>query len=105
MKWRRCWSWASGFPCWRPSIPPGARAAPTRWRRCGMSSGMFGAFERAVACRYLRARKGERFVSFIAVFSLAGIALGVATLIIVLSVMNGFQRELLTRILGLNGHI
>ncbi|MDI3308743.1 MAG: lipoprotein-releasing ABC transporter permease subunit [Acetobacteraceae bacterium] len=66
---------------------------------------MFNAFERTVAFRYLRARKGERFVSVIAVFSLVGIALGVATLIIVMSVMNGFRQELLGRILGLNGHM
>jgi lipoprotein-releasing system permease protein len=66
---------------------------------------MFNAFERAVAFRYLRARKGERFVSVIAIFSLVGIALGVATLIIVMSVMGGFRQELLGRILGLNGHM
>ena len=66
---------------------------------------MFGPFERLVAGRYLRARKGERFVSIIAIFSLVGIALGVATLIVVSSVMTGFQRELVTRILGVNGHI
>jgi lipoprotein-releasing system permease protein len=66
---------------------------------------MFGPFERMVAARYLRARKGERFVSIIAVFSLVGIALGVATLIVVTSVMSGFQAELQSRILGLNGHI
>ena len=66
---------------------------------------MFNAFERAVAGRYLRARKGERFVSVIAIFSLVGIALGVATLIIVMSVMNGFRHELLKSILGLNGHV
>jgi lipoprotein-releasing system permease protein len=66
---------------------------------------MFGPFERAVAGRYLRARKGERFVSIIAIFSLIGIALGVATLIIVMSVMNGFRQELLGKILGLNGHL
>jgi lipoprotein-releasing system permease protein len=66
---------------------------------------MFGAFERTVAARYLRARRGERFVSVIAGFSLVGIALGVATLIIVMSVMNGFRQELLARILGLNGHL
>ena len=66
---------------------------------------MFGPFERAVAGRYLRARKGERFVSIIAIFSLIGIALGVATLIVVTSVMSGFQTELETRILGVNGHI
>ena len=66
---------------------------------------MFGPFERAVAGRYLRARRGERFVSIIAVFSLIGIALGVGTLIVVMSVMNGFRGELLGRILGLKGHI
>ncbi len=66
---------------------------------------MFGAFERAVAGRYLRARRGERFVSVIAIFSLIGIALGVATLIIVMAVMSGFKDDLLSRILGLNGHL
>ncbi|MCS6930746.1 MAG: lipoprotein-releasing ABC transporter permease subunit [Acetobacteraceae bacterium] len=66
---------------------------------------MFGPFERMVAFRYLRARKEERFVSVIGIFSLVGIALGVATLIIVMSVMNGFRQELLGRILGLNGHL
>ena len=66
---------------------------------------MFNAFERAVAGRYLRARRGERFVSVIAIFSLIGIALGVATLIIVMSVMNGFKADLMSRILGLNGDL
>lgn len=66
---------------------------------------MFNAFERTVAGRYLRARKGERFVSIIAIFSLIGISLGVATLIIVMSVMNGFRQELLSKILGLNGDL
>ncbi len=66
---------------------------------------MFNAFERAVAGRYLRARRGERFISVIAIFSLVGIALGVATLIIVMSVMSGFKDDLLSRILGLNGHL
>ncbi len=66
---------------------------------------MFGPFERAVAGRYLRARKGERFVSVIAGFSLVGIALGVGTLIIVMSVMGGFKTDLLNRILGFNGHL
>lgn len=55
--------------------------------------------------RYLRARKAEGFVSVIATFSFLGIMLGVATLIIVMSVMNGFRAELVTRILGLNGHL
>ncbi len=66
---------------------------------------MFNAFERAVAARYLRARRGERFVSVIAIFSLVGIALGVATLIIVMSVMGGFKIDLLNRILGFNGDL
>ncbi len=55
--------------------------------------------------RYLRAKRHEGFISVIAGFSLVGIALGVATLIIVMSVMNGFRSELLGRILGLNGHV
>lgn len=66
---------------------------------------IFGAFERMVAARYLRARRREGFISIIAWFSLLGIALGVATLIIVMSVMNGFRAELMGRILGLNGHV
>ena len=65
----------------------------------------FGPLERAVAMRYLVSRRGERFVSVIAGFSLAGISLGVMTLIVVMSVMNGFRVELLDRILGFNGHI
>jgi lipoprotein-releasing system permease protein len=66
---------------------------------------IFTPFERMVAFRYLRARRQEGFVSVIAIFSLLGIALGVATLIIVMSVMNGFRADLLGRILGLNGHL
>lgn len=66
---------------------------------------MFSPFEFMLAGRYLRARKAEGFVSVIAGFSFLGIMLGVATLIIVMSVMNGFRQELITRILGLNGHI
>ncbi len=66
---------------------------------------MFAAIEWVIASRYLRARRQEGFISIIAWFSLIGIALGVATLIIVMSVMNGFRGELLSRILGLNGHI
>ena len=66
---------------------------------------MFNAFERMIAWRYLRAKKAEGFVSVIAGFSFLGIMLGVATLIIVMSVMNGFRSELIGRILGLNGHI
>jgi lipoprotein-releasing system permease protein len=66
---------------------------------------MFGAFERLMAARYLRARRQEGFISVIAWFSLLGIAIGVATLIIVMAVMNGFRAELLGRILGINGHM
>ena len=63
---------------------------------------MFNAFERLVAWRYLRSKKAEGFVSVTAGFSFVGIMLGVATLIIVMSVMNGFREELFSRILGLN---
>lgn len=66
---------------------------------------MFTLFERTVALRYLRARRQEGFVSVIAGFSLVGIALGVATLIIVMAVMNGFRIELVNRVLGLSGHL
>ena len=66
---------------------------------------IFGTVERMIAFRYLRARRQEGFVSVIAIFSLLGIALGVATLIIVMSVMNGFREDLIGRILGLNGHL
>ena len=65
----------------------------------------FGVFEWMLAFRYLRARRREGFISVIAGFSFLGIMLGVATLIIVMSVMNGFRTELLDRILGLNGHL
>ncbi len=66
---------------------------------------MFSKFERLAAWRYLRAKRKEGFISVITGFAFTGIALGVATLIIVMSVMNGFKAELLNRILGINGHI
>lgn len=72
----------------------GYLAAPDRFR-----------LEWLVAWRILRARQKESFISVIAIISLVGIALGVAVLIITLSVMNGFRSELLNRILGLNAHI
>ncbi len=65
---------------------------------------MLRSFERLVALRYLRARKQEGFVSVIAGFSFLGIMLGVATLIVVMAVMNGFRAELVSRLLGLEGH-
>ncbi|OPH83063.1 lipoprotein-releasing ABC transporter permease subunit [Nitrobacter vulgaris] len=65
----------------------------------------FAAFEWMLSGRYLRARRKEGFISVIAGFSFLGIMLGVATLIIVMAVMNGFRTELLSKILGLNGHL
>ena len=65
----------------------------------------FASFEWKIAFRYLRSKKKEGFISIISLFSLVGIMLGVATLIIVLAVMNGFRSELLDKILGINGHI
>jgi lipoprotein-releasing system permease protein len=65
----------------------------------------FAAYEWMLSGRYLRARRKEGFISVIAGFSFLGIMLGVATLIIVMAVMNGFRSELLSKILGLNGHI
>ena len=64
----------------------------------------FAPFEWMLALRYLRAKRAESFISVISVISLVGIALGVATLIIVMAVMNGFRHELFTRMLGLQGH-
>jgi len=66
---------------------------------------IFSAFERLIAFRYLRARRQQGFISVVAFISLVGILLGVATLIIVMAVMNGFRHELLGRILGVNGHV
>ena len=65
----------------------------------------FSPFEWMLSLRYLRARRKEGFISVIAGFSFLGIMLGVATLIIVMAVMNGFRHELLEKILGLNGHL
>src|SRR5688572_19050175 len=65
----------------------------------------FAPFEWLLSGRYLRARRKEGFISVIAGFSFLGIMLGVATLIIVMAVMNGFRKELLDKILGLNGHV
>jgi lipoprotein-releasing system permease protein len=65
----------------------------------------FSPFEWMVALRYLRSRRKEGFISVIAGFSFIGIMLGVATLIIVMAVMNGFRQELFSKMLGLNGHV
>jgi lipoprotein-releasing system permease protein len=65
----------------------------------------FSRFEWMLSLRYLGARRKDGFISVIAIFSFIGIWLGVMTLIIVMAVMNGFRQELLTKILGLNGHL
>ena len=78
---------------------PAASSPKTRATRA------FSVFEWLVALRYLRARRAKSFVSVIAGFSFLGIMLGVATLIVVMSVMNGFRQELLNKIVGINGHV
>jgi len=65
----------------------------------------FAPFEWMLSLRYLRARRKDGFISVIAFFSFLGIMLGVANLIVVMAVMNGFRQELLEKILGLNGHL
>src|SRR5690242_16372442 len=92
--------------------PPFADGQPRRAqpsaRRAEMKTGPatrpFAAFEWMIATRYLRPKRADGYISIISILSLIGIALGVAALIIVMAVMNGFRHELLSRILGLNGH-
>ncbi|MCF6196203.1 MAG: lipoprotein-releasing ABC transporter permease subunit [Emcibacter sp.] len=66
---------------------------------------MFSAHERMVAFRYLKIRSNEGFVTLVALFSLLGIAIGVMVLIVTMSVMNGFREELLSKVIGFNGHM
>ena len=66
---------------------------------------MFNKLEMLIAFRYLKSKRKEGFISVIAIFSFIGIMIGVATLIIVMSVMNGFRYELVNRILGINSHL
>ena len=66
---------------------------------------MISKIERIIAFRYLKPKKKEGFLKVISIFSFTGIALGVAILIIVMSVMNGFRTELVNKILGFNPHI
>jgi lipoprotein-releasing system permease protein len=80
-----------------------AKTAQAKADKAG--AGPFSGFERMVAWRYLRSRRKETVISVIASISFLGIMLGVATLIVVMAVMNGFRAELLTRILGINGHL
>ena len=70
-----------------------------------MGNFIFNETERTIAVRYIKSRRAEGFISVSAWFSLVGIILGVATLIVVMSVMNGFRTELVDRILGINGHL
>ena len=71
----------------------------------GRRFSVFSPAERMVAFRYLRPRRSEGFISLIAAFAFLGITIGVATLIVVMSVMNGFRAELLSRVLGFNSHV
>jgi len=98
---------AVGSPLWEcakakaAALAVGLRAP---FRR-GAGPKPFSAFEWMVAFRYLRARKAHGSVSVIAGFSFAGIVLGVAALIVVMAVMNGFRHDLMDKMIGLNGHI
>src|SRR5690606_13774378 len=89
--------------CRRRQIPwrRAMNAAQSRLAGAGPVSGL----ERLIAWRYLRAKRKETVISVISAISFIGIMLGVATLIVVMAVMNGFRAELLTRILGINGHL
>ena len=83
----------------------GVAAASADALKAPGESRAFAPFEWMIARRYLRARRKEGFISVIAGFSFLGIMLGVATLIIVMAVMNGFRTDLFSKILGLNGHV
>jgi len=87
------------------SDPTGAPAPARRERTARVRTRAFAFFEWMIALRYLRSRRRERFVSVISAISFVGIAIGVAVLIIVMAVMNGFRHELLARVLGIRGHI
>src|ERR1700761_432184 len=82
-----------------------AATPPPRAAKTGSATRPFAAFEWMIATRYLRPKRADGYISIISILSLIGIALGVAALIIVMAVMNGFRHELLSRILGLNGHV
>ena len=66
---------------------------------------MISTLEKEIAFRYLKTRKKDGFLNIISIFSFIGISLGVAVLIIVMSVMNGFRTELVNKIVGFNSHI
>ena len=66
---------------------------------------MISNLEKEITLRFLKARKNDGFLNVISIFSFIGISLGVAVLIIVMSVMNGFRTELINKIVGFNAHI
>ena len=66
---------------------------------------MISTLEKEITFRFLKARKNDGFLNVISIFSFIGISLGVAVLIIVMSVMNGFRTELINKIVGFNSHI
>ena len=66
---------------------------------------MISTLEKEITFRFLKARKKDGFLNIISIFSFIGISLGVAVLIIVMSVMNGFRSELINKIVGFNSHI
>ena len=66
---------------------------------------MISALEKEITLRYLKTRKKDGFLNIISIFSFIGISLGVAVLIIVMSVMNGFRTELINKIVGFNPHV
>ena len=84
--------------------PPRRPQPPQRARRKNDGTRPFSYFEFLLAGRYLRARRQEGWISVVTIFSVLGITLGVATLIIVMSVMNGFRAEIMAKILGFRGH-
>ncbi|SDB12800.1 lipoprotein-releasing system permease protein [Bauldia litoralis] len=88
-----------------PERPDSRKTRAARPKPLPAGTGPFSRFEWMLAGRYLRARRREAFISVIAGFSFIGIMLGVATLIIVMAVMNGFRAQLIDKILGLNGHL
>jgi lipoprotein-releasing system permease protein len=94
-------------PAVAEAVKPGPATAPATGPSAGEPTGTrpFSPYEWMIASRYLRSRRKETFISIIAGFSFIGIMLGVATLITVMAVMNGFRAELLNKILGLNGHM
>ena len=66
---------------------------------------MISTLEKEITFRYLKTRKKDGFLNIISIFSFIGISLGVAVLIIVMSVMNGFRTELINKIVGFNAHV